>query len=55
MNQQLLFARIEAFYQQFQDGELDYAPDLARVLQRLADGAWDVVDELYQLCTRIDP
>lgn len=55
MTQQLLFAQIEAFYQQFQSGEYEYAPDLAKVLQQLAESAWDLVDELYQPTTRIDP
>jgi len=54
MNQSL-FLQIEDFYQKLQDGEYDHPFDLAAVLEKLSEIAWDEVYELCQPSMRIDP
>lgn len=50
----LLFAEINIFYQQLMIGDLDHSLLLAKSLEKLADQAWDIVDEMYQSAIRID-
>ncbi len=45
--EQLLFFKIEDFYASLQRGELDHPLDLAKALEKLANQAWDNVDEIY--------
>jgi hypothetical protein len=43
-----LFLEIEDFYIKLQNGEFDHPLALAGVLQKLSDGAWVQVENLYQ-------
>ena len=43
-----LFLEIEDFYEKLQGGEFDEPLALAAKLQKLTDGAWIEVEELYQ-------
>jgi len=48
MNNQYLSFKIEEFYQARLRGEYQHAFELAQALEKLADLAWDEVDDLYQ-------
>lgn len=50
-----VFLQIEIFYQRLQAGHYDDPLTLAQGLEKLADLAWDEIDELYQPSIRIDP
>ena len=49
------FLQIEIFYQRLQRGDYDDPLTLAKGLERLANLAWDEIDELYQPSLRIEP
>ncbi|BAY34184.1 hypothetical protein NIES2107_60890 [Nostoc carneum NIES-2107] len=50
-----VFLQIETFYQRLQAGDFDNPLSLAQELEKLADLAWNEIDELYQPSLRIEP
>jgi hypothetical protein len=51
----VLWAQILDFCMEVFSGKHTEVIELARILQKLADLAWDEVDEQYQGTIRIDP
>lgn len=54
-SEELLFLKIQVFYQRFQNGGYDHPVDLARELENLANLAWDEVDAIYPPSIKIEP
>ncbi|BAY15712.1 hypothetical protein NIES21_15310 [Anabaenopsis circularis NIES-21] len=47
MNNPMTLLKIQIFYVKLQAGQINHPYDLAVELEKLADLAWDEVDELY--------
>lgn len=54
-SEELLYLKIQVFYQKFQNGAFDHPLNLAQELEGLANLAWDEVDELYPPSLLINP
>ncbi|BAT56386.1 hypothetical protein NOS3756_53910 [Nostoc sp. NIES-3756] len=54
-SEELLFLKIQVFYQTFQNGGYDHPLDLAKALEGLANDAWDEVDAIYPSSIKIEP
>ncbi len=53
--QQQLDVEIFFFWYYYRNGQLNHPVDLARKLERLADLAWNEVDQLYPPSIKIEP
>jgi hypothetical protein len=53
-SEEILFLKIQVFYQKFQNGGYDHPLELARQLEALANDAWDEVDAIYPPSIKIE-